>query len=83
MREQTARDMEHLREEVMKELTKVQAQPAEEIKQVKEQLHMMADTIASSAQTSPQPSYATMEAPQVCSRGCYRRMQPYPYDVLS
>ncbi|KAI8402270.1 hypothetical protein FOFC_17577 [Fusarium oxysporum] len=58
MREQTARDMEHLREKVMKELTKVQAQTAEEIKQVKEQLHMVADTIASSAQTSPQPSYA-------------------------
>jgi hypothetical protein len=44
----------------MKELTKVQAQTAEEIKQVKEemqqvkeQLHVMADTIASSAQTSP------------------------------
>ena len=30
----------------------------EEMQQVKEQLHVMADTIASSAQTSPQPSYA-------------------------
>jgi enoyl-[acyl-carrier-protein] reductase (NADH) len=57
--------MEQLRDEVIKELTKVQAQTAEEIEQVKEeiqqvkeQLHMMADTIANSAQTSPQPSYA-------------------------
>ncbi|KAJ0126163.1 hypothetical protein HZ326_30734 [Fusarium oxysporum f. sp. albedinis] len=58
MREQTARDLEQLREEVMKELGRVQVQTAEEIKQVKEQLHVMADSISSSAQTSPQPSYA-------------------------
>ncbi|KAM0079606.1 hypothetical protein ACKRZS_008217 [Fusarium odoratissimum] len=38
MREQVARVMEQLPKEVMKELTKVQAQTAEEIKQVKEQL---------------------------------------------
>jgi hypothetical protein len=37
----------------MKELTNVQAQIADEVKPVKEQLHMMADIIASSAQTSP------------------------------
>ena len=87
MREHTVRDMEQLQEEVMKELTKVQAQTAEEIKQVKEemqqvkeQLHVMADTIASSAQTSPQPSYAdvarsppTSQPSNICTLSSMRK----------
>jgi hypothetical protein len=65
MREQAARDLEQMREQVMKELGRTQPQTAEELKQVKEemkqvkeQLNTMADSISSSAQMSPQPSYA-------------------------
>ncbi|KAJ3454196.1 hypothetical protein MRS44_018090 [Fusarium solani] len=65
MREQAARDLEQLREQVMKELGRTQPQTAEELKQVKEemkqvkeQLNTMADSISSSAQMSPRPSYA-------------------------
>jgi hypothetical protein len=54
---QTAEELRQAKEE-LKQIREEMQQAKEEVRQMKEQLDMIADSISSGAQTSPQPSYA-------------------------